>query len=123
MESLGTLDVDLYNVNSDPVAQAGTSPAWIPCAMPTGRSPALVAVSDADGDSVSLEAATGSQRRGREPGARTTGARPPLWWPGGTARCISTRAAVPDSLQYRYVLTDAAAGGRGRRGDLHLRGG
>ena len=108
MESLGTLDVDLYNVNSDPVAQAGVA------GMDTlrdadGEVSGMVAVSDADGDSVTLEAATGYNGAAGAWGEDDRGQAALVV--AGQHGTLYLYQSGGDSLQYRYVLTDAAAGG------------
>ena len=108
MESLGTLDVDLYNVNSDPVAQAGVA------GMDTlrdadGEVSGMVAVSDADGDSVTLEAATGYNGAAGTWGEDDRGQAALVV--AGQHGTLYLYQSGGDSLQYRYVLTDAAAGG------------
>ena len=110
MESQGTLDIDLYNVNNNPVAQAGTAD------MDTLRDAdrevsGTVAVSDADGDSVSLNAATGHNGAVGVWGEDDKG-QPALVVAGQYGTLYLYQNGGSGSLQYRYVLTDTAAGGR-----------
>ena len=110
MESQGTLDIDLYNVNNNPVAQAGTAD------MDTLRDAdrevsGTLAVSDADGDSVSLNAATGHNGAVGVWGEDDKG-QPALVVDGRYGTLYLYQNGGSGSLQYRYVLTDTAAGGR-----------
>lgn len=109
MESQGTLTVDLYNVNSAPVAQSGTA------GMDTLRDAdrevtGTVSVSDADGDGTELTAATGHDDAAGIWGVDDKG-QPALVAAGqyGTLYLYQIDAGA---LHYRYVLTDTAAGGR-----------
>lgn len=110
MESQGTLDIDLYNVNNNPVAQAGT--ADMDTLRDADREVAgTVAVSDADGDSVSLNAATGYNGAAGVWGEDDKG-QPALVVAGRYGTLYLYQNGGSGSLQYRYVLTDTAAGGR-----------
>ncbi len=108
MESRGSLDVDLYNVNTPPVAQAGGA-TLDTLRDADGESSGNLVLSDADNDPVTLSAASGPD------GAAG------IWGQddqGQSAMVVQGRYGAlylyqngSDALQYRYVLTSDQAGG------------
>ena len=110
MESQGTLAIDLYNVNSNPVAGDGT--AGMDTLRDADREVAgAVAVSDADGDSVRLNAAAGHNGAAGIWDVDDKG-QPALVVAGQYGTLYLYQNDGADSLRYRYVLTDTTAGGR-----------
>lgn len=107
LESTGTVGIDLYNMNNNPVAEAGTS------ALDTLRDADRtvrgdVALSDADGDAVRLDAVTGPRGEGAW-GTDDKGETAfVVWGDHGTLYLYQSGDAT---LSYRYVLTDTTAGG------------
>ena len=108
MEAQASLAIDLFNANVSPVA--GNAAAGLDTLRDPGRETGgNLAVSDADGDTVSLKAASGY---GGAAGVWATdgNGQPALVATGqhGTLYLYDDGAG---SLRYRYVLTDTAAGG------------
>jgi VCBS repeat-containing protein len=108
LETSGAIDIDLYNVNTDPSAGDGT------VSMDTlrdadGEASGAVALSDAENDTVGLSAVTGPNGAGAWGVDESNNTA--FVVEGNYGLLYLYPSVAGDSVQYRYVLTDTTAAG------------
>ena len=108
LETEGSIDIDLYNVNAAPVAGQGT--ATLDTLRDADKATSgSVALSDADNDPVTLNAVTGPNDVAGAWGVDDKG--DAAFVVQGRYGTLYLYQSGGTALQYRYVLTNAQAGG------------